>query len=288
MTGAAIEVRDLHKHYALHGLTFSVPRGSICGFLGANGAGKTTTLRILMGFARAEAGAAELLGVPVGSTHDIFRRVGFVPEVKEAFPYARVHEMIRVTRGFYPDWDQTLEARLVREFDLPLNLWCRKLSKGMRAKLAILLAVCRRADLLVLDEPTEGLDPIAAEQTMRLLVEQVGSRNATIFFSTHQLSEVEQIADRVVMIHQGRCVLQGALDEIQQRHQRVRVVIEGDSAAIPPELAAWRRDGRYLTGYSNEDAQQLAERLAGHGIKLLDTEPATLKEVFFEQVGALR
>ena len=123
MTGPAIQVHDLYKHYALHGLTFSVPRGSICGFLGANGAGKTTTLRILMGFAKAEGGSAELLGVPAGSTHDIFRKVAFVPEVKEAYPFARIHEMIRLTRGFYPAWDHPLEARLLREFQLNPAAW---------------------------------------------------------------------------------------------------------------------------------------------------------------------
>jgi ABC-2 type transport system ATP-binding protein len=286
MMGPAIEVNGLEKSYALHGLTFSVPRGSICGFLGANGAGKTTTLRILMGFARAQGGEADVLGVTAGSTPDIFRKVAFVPEVKEAYPFARIGEMIKLTRGFYPDWDAALEARLLREFDLQPGKWCAKLSKGTRAKSLLLLALCRRAELLVLDEPTEGLDPIATEQTMRLLVEQVAERGVTVFFSTHQLSEVEQIADRVVMIHQGRCVLQGALDEIQQTHQRVRCVVESDTLKLPLAYAHWRREGRFLTGYSNEDPAELASKLEPCGVKLLEAQPATLKEVFFAQVGA--
>lgn len=284
----AIRVDNLVKHYGkpvLDHLTFDVPQGSICGFLGANGAGKTTTLRVLMGFARAEEGSAHILGVPAGSTHEIFRRVAYVPEIKDGYPFARVREMIRMTRGFYPDWDTALEQRLLRDFDIPLDSWCKNLSKGAKAKLMLLLAVCRRPDVLVLDEPTDGLDPIATELTMRLLVQMVADRGATVFFSTHQLSEVEQIADRVVMIRQGQCVLQGALDEIKLRHQRVRAVIDSDDSRLPLSVAGWRRDGRFLTGYSADDPADLAEQLEACGVKLLEAEPATLKELFLEQVG---
>ncbi len=167
MNDPAIHVHALTKSYGPRGLTFSVPRGAICGFLGPNGAGKTTTLRILMGLARARSGTAGVLGVPAGTSHEIFRRVAFVPEVKDLYPFARAGEMVRLTRGFYPDWDHELERRLVDEFEIPLRMKCRKLSKGVRTKLALLLAVCRRAELLVLDEPTDGLDPIGIEQTLR-------------------------------------------------------------------------------------------------------------------------
>ena len=141
---AAIEVQHLTKSYGPRDLTFTVPRGAICGFLGPNGAGKTTTMRILMGLARSRSGTAAMLGVPAGSTHEIFTRVAFVPEIKELYPYARVDAMIRMTRGFFPRWNHELERQLVERFDLPLRQRCNKLSKGMRSKLALLLAVCRR------------------------------------------------------------------------------------------------------------------------------------------------
>jgi len=108
MNQASVEVHDLTKSYGPRGLTFSVPRGSICGFLGPNGSGKTTTLRILMGLAHKEGGSAQVLGVQAGSTHDIFRKVAFVPEVKDLYPFARAEEMIKLTRGFYPEWDHQL------------------------------------------------------------------------------------------------------------------------------------------------------------------------------------
>ena len=284
MNDPAIHVRALTKSYGPRGLTFSVPRGAICGFLGPNGAGKTTTLRILMGLAHAQSGAAGVLGVPAGTSHEIFRRVAFVPEVKDLYPFARAGEMVRLTRGFYPDWDHELERRLTDEFEIPLRMRCNKLAKGVRAKLALLLAVCRRAELLVLDEPTEGLDPIGIEQTLRLLVEQVAERRATVFFSSHRLPEVERIADHLVMIRHGQCVVEGGLDEIRQRCRRVRCVVDTADAALPPPVTDWRRDGRFLTGFSSHDAETLQALLAGSGVTVLESEPATLEEIFFARM----
>jgi ABC-2 type transport system ATP-binding protein len=283
MNGPALDVRGLTKSYGPRGLTFSVPRGVISGLLGPNGSGKTTTLRILMGLAHAQGGSAEVLGVPAGSTHEIFTRVAFVPEVKDLYPFARAGEMIRLTRGFFPNWDHDLERRLVDAFAIPLRTTCPKLSKGTKARLALLLALCRRVELLVLDEPTEGLDPLAIEETLRLLVEQAG-RGVTVFFATHQLPEVEQIADHVVMIKDGVCVAAGDLDDLKSRYRRVRCVIETSDVELPVAMAGWRRDGRFLTGFSADDGDTLARQLAGSGIAVLESAPATLKEVFFDRM----
>jgi ABC-2 type transport system ATP-binding protein len=285
MTGPAIAVSDLTNSYGPNGLTFSVPRGAISGFLGPNGAGKTTTLRILMGLAQKTSGTADVLGTPAGTTHEIFRRVAFVPEVKDLYPFARAGEMIRLTRGFYPDWDAGLERRLIDELAIPLRTFCPRLSKGQRSALALLLALCRRAELLVLDEPTDGLDPIAKERVQRLLVEQAGERGATVFFSTHHLDEVEQIADHVVMINAGRSPVAGELDAVRQRFRRVRCALDDANRSVPAALATWQRDGRFLSGLSPDDAPTLAKRLAGSGVTVLESEPATLKEIFFEEMG---
>jgi ABC-2 type transport system ATP-binding protein len=282
----AIDVRHLTKSYGPRDLTFSVPRGAICGFLGPNGAGKTTTMRILMGLARAKSGSAAMLGVPAGSTHEIFKRVAFVPEVKELYPHARAGEMIRMTRGFFPRWDHELERQLVERFDLPLRRRCNKLSKGMRSKLALLLAVCRRCELLVLDEPNDGLDPLGIEDTLRLLVEQAAEHGTTVFFSSHQLSDIEQIADHIVIIRRGQCVVEGPIDDVRQRWRRVRCVMEVPGEALPPVAAGWRLDGRVLTGFSPHGPDELNTLLAGTGISLVDSEPATIKEIFFDLVKA--
>jgi ABC-2 type transport system ATP-binding protein len=239
-----------------------------------------------MGFAHAHAGIARLLNVPAGSTPEINRRVAFIPEIKEGYSFARVFEMLKLTRAFYPQWDSGLERRLMDEFDIPPKQWCSKLSKGTSAKLSLLLALCRNPELLILDEPTDGLDPVAQEHGLRLLVEQVAARQVTIFFSTHHLAEVEQIADSVVVLAQGRCRLQGPLDAIKERNQRVRCLVERESGELPAPFAHWRRDGRVLTGFSTQDPAELAGTLKPMGVKVLESEPATLKEVFFEQVGA--
>jgi ABC-2 type transport system ATP-binding protein len=280
----AIQVRNLTKSYGPDQLTFSVPRGVISGFLGPNGAGKTTTIRILMGMAHAGGGTTRILGEDRRSPVALFDRVAFVPESKDLYPFARAGEMIHLTRGFYPRWDHELERRLIDMFEIRRDMWCAKLSRGQRTKLTLLLALCRRAELLVLDEPTEGLDPVGIEQTLRLLVEEVAEHGATVFFSSHQLPEVEQIADHVVMIRRGRCVVEGGLDQIREQSRRVRCLVENDNATLPGVAAGWHRDGRFLTGFSSEPAEALASKLEASGIQLIESEPATLKEIFFEQM----
>lgn len=288
MTDDAIRVDDLRKSYdgrpVLDHMSFRVPRGSICGLVGPNGAGKTTTLRVLMGFAFAE-GYTEVLGVGGRMTPALLQRIGFVPETKDLYPFARAGEMIRLTRGFYPKWDHDLEARLVTDFAIPLRTWCGSLSKGTLARLWLLLALCRGADLLILDEPTDGLDPIALDRVQRLLVQQVADRGVTVLFCTHQLGEVEQIADHLVMVNRGRSVIEGSLDDIRQRYRVVRCALDDERAVVPAALKGWRREGRFLTGISDDDPEQIAARLIASGAQVIDTYPASLKDVFIEQVG---
>lgn len=177
MTDFAIETSGLRKSFkgqaAMAGLTFAVPKGSIYGFLGRNGAGKTTTIRVLMGLAKADAGSARVLGLfPDGSEAgaNLRRRIGYVTEDKELYPYMTVDEIIRFTRPFFPSWRGDLEQRYLKVFDLPLKKKIRDLSKGMRSKLMLLLALSRGAELLILDEPTDGLDPAAVEDVLREVV----------------------------------------------------------------------------------------------------------------------
>ena len=214
MSDFAIETNGLKRAFksnvALNGLDLAVPRGSIFGFLGRNGAGKTTTIKILMGLLRADRGGAQVLGLNALDTRsniDIRRRVGFVTEDKELYPYMTVGQMIRFTRPFFPKWRHDLEARYLEIFDLPRNRKIPDLSKGMRSKLMLMLAIARGAELLILDEPTDGLDPAALEDMLRELVSLSATDGTTIFFSSHQLAEVEQIADHVAIVDHGRAIV---------------------------------------------------------------------------------
>jgi len=186
MNDFAIEVSGLRKSFhgnaALNGLELRVPAGSIFGFAGRNGAGKTSTIRILMGGVKADAGSVRVLGSPIARTDD------------------SIEQIVRFTRPFFPKWRDDLEKRYMRMFDLPPRKKIPDLSKGMRSKLMLLLAFCRGAELLILDEPTDGLDPVGVEDMLREIVSLSATEGTTVFFSSHQLAEIEQIADHISII----------------------------------------------------------------------------------------
>src|SRR5580704_11785428 len=238
MADLVIEARGLHKkfkgHAALAGLTLEVPTGSIYGFLGRNGAGKTTTIKLLMGFLKLDGGDARVLGLPVGDLSvgiEIRRRVGLVTQEKDLYPYMTVAQIIRFTRSFFPKWRDDLERRYLTLFELPLHRKIADISKGMRSKLMLLLGISHGAELLILDEPTDGMDAVAVEDMLRELVAISSAEGTTIFFSSHQLEEVEQIADRVCIIDRGAAVVSGSLDDLKAQYQRLRIVFDEELRA---------------------------------------------------------
>jgi ABC-2 type transport system ATP-binding protein len=287
-----IETADLHKNYdgveALRGLTLGVPAGSIYGFLGRNGAGKTTTIKVLLGMARPASGQAHVFGLPVES-EDIRRRTGFVSEEKDLYDYMTVEEMIRFTAPFFPRWRADLEQRYLGKFELPANQKIKALSRGTRTKLALLLALCRGAELLILDEPTSGLDPAMAEEVLQALVSHVASEEMTVFFSSHQIAEVDQIADHVAIIDRGRAVVAGPLDELRETYQRIQLVFDGDAPAAgfrAPGVVRVHRKGRMLTVLANGGAEAIVEQARAMHPVSVETIPVTLKEIFLETVAA--
>ena len=285
----AIETIDLWKRYdgveALRGLDLQVPAGSICGFLGRNGAGKTTTIKVLLGMARATKGEARLLGEPSGDA-EVRRRVGFVSDEKDLYDYMTVDEMIAFTRPFFPKWRTDLEQKYRQKFELPGGRDIKDLSRGTRTKLALLLALCRGADLLILDEPTSGLDPAMAEDVLQALVGHVAGEEMTVFFSSHQIAEVDQIADHIAIVDRGRTVVAGELDELRDRYQRVQLVFAGAAPDVPlrsPGVVRVTRDSRVLTVLTREREALIAEAKTLSPVSV-DVTPVTLKEIFLESV----
>jgi ABC-2 type transport system ATP-binding protein len=283
----AIETRDLRKRFgardAVNGLTIAVPRGSICGFLGRNGAGKTTTLKMLMGMTRVSSGEGRVLGRPItdaGESVEIRRRTGFVSEDK-LFPWSiTVGELLRFTRSFYPRWRPDLEERFLRAFRLPLRASAGRLSKGLRSRLALLLAIARGAELLLLDEPTEGLDAAMAEEALQAIVSLVAEQGTTAFLASHQLTYVEQVADHVCIVEQGRAVVSEPLDELKARYRRVRLVFDGEPPADALEGA--QRDGRTLSLLANRNLDEIVALAKSMNARTIDVQPVTLKDVFLE------
>ena len=288
-----IETTGLRKHYdeveALRGLDLRVPAGTICGFLGKNGAGKTTAIKVLLGMARPTSGEVKVFGLSPVVTREgteIRRRSAFVSDEKDLYDYLTVGEMIAFTRPFFPKWRADLEQKYLRKFELPLGRGVKELSRGMRTKLALLLALCRGAELLLLDEPTSGLDPAMAEDVLQALVTHVATEEQTVFFSSHQLSEVEQIADHVTIIDRGQTVVSGALDELRASYQRIQLVFEMHAPAITFRAPGTHRvhaQGRVVTVFTTAGPAVIEEARALRPASI-EVAPVTLKEIFLESV----
>lgn len=289
----AIETQGLTRRYGQHeavsGLNLQVRRNQITGFLGRNGAGKSTTIKMLLGMTHPSSGTGRVLGKRIddpNESRDMRRHVAYVAEDKQLYAYLTVAEMIRFTRSFYADWNVEAEKRLLEQYQLPPSKKVRALSKGMRTKLALLLAMARRPELLILDEPSEGLDPVSIEELLQSLI-AASSEGTTVFFSSHQIAEVERIADRVCVLHRGRLVADLSLDQIRQDFRRVTVGFDSD-AKLPllPVLGIrnMRVEGRQATFIAGTNSQDLAALASGLGAVSVDVQPVSLRELFLEYV----
>jgi ABC-2 type transport system ATP-binding protein len=294
MTDLIIETSQLTKSFkdkqALRGLDLRVPAGSIFGFLGRNGAGKTTTIKTLMGLLRSDSGTASVFGIPVADADRaiaIRRRIGFVTEDKELYPYMTVEQIIAFTRPFFPKWRTDLERRYLEMFELPPRQKIPNLSKGMRSKLMLLLAICRGADLLILDEPTDGLDPAAVEDVLRELVAIAASSETTMFFSSHQLAEVDLIADHIGIIDHGKMIVSGSLDDLKASYQRLQIVLADSSqppSHWPAGVESVHQQGRVTSILASHNVDAIAAEAQSIPGATVERFPVTLKEIFLEHV----
>lgn len=288
MTEPVIETQSLVKRYgrvvALDGLSLAVPRGAVYGFLGRNGAGKTTAIRVLAGLARPQSGEARVLGLhPERDRLAILSRTGFVIE-KMLLNGMTGDDLVRYNRSFFPSWSGALAKKYADALEVPMNRKFRKLSHGNRTKLCLLLALAQGAELLVLDEPTLGLDPVVTDQLLRLLIDDFAASGRTLFISSHHLSEVEKIADWVGIIHRGRLLLEAQLDDIRANYARVRASGNGLPRSAPEILTVSETEG--VSEYVfRSGAEAFAAELRRHGAMILDVSPMNLSEIFLELVG---
>jgi ABC-2 type transport system ATP-binding protein len=210
-----------------------------------------------------------------------------VSDEKDLYDYMTVGEIIAFTKSFYPRWRADLEQQYLRKFELAPQRGIKELSRGTRTKLALLLALCRGAELLMLDEPTSGLDPVMAEAVLQALVSHVAGESSTIFFSSHQLSEVEQVADHVAIIDRGQTVVAGPLDDLRARYQRIQLVFDAAAPDIrvhAPGTHRVRRQGRVLTILSAGGGDAVMAELRGYRPSSIDVTPVSLKEIFLESI----
>ena len=239
---AALQYRAGRSFEIAH-LDLRVPTGAIYGFLGANGSGKTTTIRLLLGLLRARAGSITILGQPMpAEAPDILARVGYVPEQPHLDGTLTVQELLQYQSAFYPRWDQALAESLLGQFDLDRSRLFGRQSKGQKAKTMMLLALAQRPELLVLDEPTDGLDPVARRDILSALLEFVAQGDATVFISTHLVHELERICDWIGVMDQGHLLLQEPLVELKRGVKRLQLSGLPAGAAPPSPATLLHRD----------------------------------------------
>lgn len=240
----ALSAQGLRCHYgdvkAVDGVDLQVGKGEIYGFLGINGAGKTTTIRMLMGIIPAQEGSITLLGATSRrTTVSQKQRIGYVSQEQNFYPWMTCKTLGRFVGSMYPTWDSTEYARLLEVFHLPSKRRVSELSGGMKAKLGLALALAPRPELLILDEPTAGLDPVARREFMQIIVAQARQHGRTTLFSSHLVDEVERCADRIGILHQGKMRFEGPLRTLQEE---VRVVLLKQNENLPAEVEVWQEE----------------------------------------------
>jgi ABC-2 type transport system ATP-binding protein len=226
MNERAIEVSGLRFAYGtrevLRGVDLVVPAGSIFGFLGRNGAGKTTLIKLLLGLLRPSAGACRLLGLDSAREPIAVRqRVGYMAEDQRMHGWMRVEQVVRWVASLYPKWDQKLSDDLLERMELPRKAKVKTLSKGQNSRLALLLALGHRPKVVILDDPTLGLDPISRKEFLRDVIGLLQSNGVTVFFSSHLLYEIEPVADYVAILHEGRIIRAGRTEELREGVRRL-------------------------------------------------------------------
>ncbi len=227
--------RSFGKVSAVDGLDLTVYQGEIYGFLGVNGAGKTTAIRLLMGIIKADDGSLELLGEKTRrTTIQQKQSIGYVSQEQTFYPWMTCRALGRFVGGLYPSWDAIEFERLIRVLDLPLDRKASQLSGGMRVKLALALALAPRPALLILDEPTSGLDPLARREFLEIIQQEAREHRRTTLFSSHIIGEIERVADRVGIIHRGRMLYEGSLEELRASVRLVQIRVETTPPQPPP------------------------------------------------------
>jgi ABC-2 type transport system ATP-binding protein len=260
-----IYTKELTKKFkdlqAVDHLNWSVPEGSLCAFLGPNGAGKTTTLKMLLDIAHPTSGSASILGLDSQTQSlEIRRAVAFVSEDKTLYDSMTLATVIRFYSSFYPDWSESAMDELLKAWNLPVDQKIRELSKGMRTKFYLALSLARKPRVLILDEPTEGLDPVSQEEVLKLLTHWLthGQRSAVI--ASHRLEEVERIADRVTIINQGKLLLNHDLDELRSNWKTIEFMGDFSSTSNVVQITKSGMVSRIVTSKYPEFQEELKKQ----------------------------
>ncbi len=269
---------------ALDGFSMLVPKGAIYGLVGPNGAGKSTAIRLLTGVYRPDGGSITMEGQPIYENPACKARIGYIPDDIFYYPSASQEDMRKFYRGMYPNFDDDLFERLYEVFQLPKKGAIRRFSKGMQKQAAFHLTICTRPDVMILDEPVDGLDPVMRRQVWNLILSDVAQRGTTVLVSSHNLRELEDICDHVGIMDHGKMLLERSLADMQGATHKLQMV--GD---VPRSLQVLHESqtGRLRTLVVRGSAEEITAKLQCVNPVYFDVLPLSLEEIFIYELGGV-
>ena len=283
-----LELKNVTKTFgvlkALDDLTMTVPKGSVYGLVGPNGAGKSTAIRHALGVYRPDSGTITLDGKPIYENPEAKNRICSIPDEVFYFPSATMTDMKTYYKGMYPQFDEALFDKLYEVFQLPKNSPIRRFSKGMQKQAAFHLSICTHPELLVLDEPVDGLDPVMRRQVWSLLLSEVAQRETTVLVSSHNLRELEDICDHVGIMDHGKMLLERSLADMQGSTHKLQIV---GNAPLDLEVLHESSSGRLKTLVVRGDAQEITQKVQAADPAYFDVLPLSLEEIFIYELGGV-
>ena len=283
-----LEMKNVTKTFgsfkALDDLTLSVPQGAVYGLVGPNGAGKSTAIRHLTGILRPDSGTVALEGLPIYENPVVKATIGYIPDDVFYFPSASLEEMRKFYQGIYPKFDDALFERLYDVFQLPKKTPIRRFSKGMQKQAAFHLTLCTRPEVLILDEPVDGLDPVMRRQVMSLILADVAERGTTVLISSHNLRELEDVCDHVGIMDHGKMLLEKSLADMQGNTVKLQIVGDApDTLEVLHESASGRLKTLIVRGNAMDVSRAVAESKPAY----FDVLPLSLEEIFIYELGGV-
>lgn len=287
-----IEVTDLKKSFdgflALQGVNMHVKKGAIYGLVGPNGAGKSTLIRHLTGIYRPDEGTVLIQGEPVYENRQVKAKMAYIPDDLFYFMQADTMEMKRYYQGIYPQFDEKLFYRMQEFFpNIDVKRGIRRLSKGMQKQVAFWLAICCKPELMILDEPVDGLDPVMRRQIWSVVMSEVAEHGMTVLVSSHNLRELEDVCDHVGIMHQGKLMIERSLSDLQGSVSKIQVACQSGMPKLPEnfEVLHMSNTGRVYTLIVKGDAKAAVAELSKSNPMIVDVLPLTLEEIFIYEMG---
>lgn len=281
-------IKTFEETCALDGLTLTVPESAVYGLIGPNGAGKSTLIRHLTGIYRQDAGELRINGEPVYENPAVKAKIASIPDEIPYWSQATIEDMMRFYASVYPQFDRQYYEQLGRVFDLDEKRMMRKLSKGQQKLAAFRFALAQRPEMLVLDEPLDGLDPVNRRTVWGLILGEVAERGTTVLVSSHNLRELEDVCDHVGIMNRGRMLLERSLSELQENMVKIQLVLP-DGTELPGDLELLHegRTGRLRQLILRGSAEELSARLSACEPLFMDVLPLTLEEIFIYELGGM-